>query len=260
MTRSRTTLGITLAAATLLLAPLAACSASGDGDDTSATTTTAAGGTTVPGTDATTEPDGTTTTTDPGNGSDAPSLEELEDALPEAEDIGPVWTEVPTEKGDGINGLVAENCPEVAEYIETDDSEEVARTYQDEDGFEIQIAFDRELGPFASEDDLDTMLDAYNGCDASFTDEGVDYEVSFSASTLDSLGDLGVALDVEISLDTGDQQATLHSYQWGAVSSNGVLVSVATQDHMDGNYEVTPVNHTGVAAEFPTWRALVEDL
>src|SRR5699024_9210400 len=60
--------------------------------------------------------DGNGQTDDDYDGGETPSLEELQSALPEAEEIGPVWSEV-DDSNESLSEEQIEDCPDLAQYL-----------------------------------------------------------------------------------------------------------------------------------------------
>lgn len=227
-------------ARSLLIACLllvSACSASGGGQ-----AEPVAESTTSTTEETTTTVDEPTTTTSESAG-DAPSLDALAALLPEAADLGPVWTEVDEDDGEDDDLLedLDDQCPELARYRNDTDTS-VGRTYEDADGFRFKLRFDRDLGPLADEAATDRLIDDYRGCEIDIEEDGMNVLVHFTVDRRSDIGTVGLELQGHATLVSTDLEIDFTLYSFLATTDNGVVVSTSTYDQIDENGELQPVN------------------
>lgn len=220
---------------------ITACSASGgQAEPVGESTTSTTQDTTVE--ETTTTVDEPTTTTSESAG-DAPSLDALAALLPEAADLGPVWTEVDEDDDEDEELLedLQDQCPELARF-ENDTDTSVGRTYEDADGFRFELRFNRDLGPLADKAATDQLIDDYRACEIDIEEDGMNVLVHFTVDRRSDLGPIGLELQGHATLVAADLEVDFTLYSFVTTTDNGVVVSTSTYDQIDESGELQPVN------------------
>lgn len=191
-------------------------------------------------TETTTPTEGTTTSTTEER-RDAPTLAQLEALLPTAEDLGTVWTEVDAIENDDST-VFEDQCPKLDRYRGSDQEKAVKRSYMDEDGFRFDLAFTLDTGVFTDDELVDRMLDDYADCELDFEEGGIHYSVQFTGERIPEMGRNGVALTGDSRLTFDDTDFDANIYNFATMTSNGVRLIAATEDLLDPDGRVQPVN------------------
>lgn len=244
-----------------------ACSASG-GNDTAGSVVT----TVVPG-PATTDPGDPVPTTDADPGPTEVTIADLESILPTAREVGSTF-EIDEEEddsgsdtGDDENQAALEAaCPGVRDLVEADDSDSESATIslQDGDNRIFEISLDPEPDPIFLPDAIDDFVEAVNDCDTVVytDDDGWDFTIDLRASRSDDLGDVGVTLNMDLTLDREELESPLQiGYLIRSFVVDTVSVTVSTSDGLDDvTYETIPRDES-LVDEFSTeMEARVTDL
>ena len=240
---------VALAAVSALI--LSSCGTSG-GDTAEDVTTTSAGGDAEVTT--TTGPDGPDPT-DPAPSSEV-TVADLEALLPDAGEFGPDFT-IRTETGDDeddpddviFEQAITSTCPEVVEFMATDDddSTRVERSFEDAQERTIAVSYNldpKNLDPAI----LDTIIDAINGCDEielTLT-TGLEMSVSFEAERYHDHGEVGVTYFNHITINHPSIEAPVTMTQIGiSFSIDGISGGISVGDGLE---EITPTRLRPVEA------------
>lgn len=233
-------------AAVAVTALLAACGVSGS-DSSDAPPTTEQGDAATTTTDGGASP--TTEAEDPDPGT-VLSVEDLEAVLPEADEIGFGFDEVPGGDGESdstASDAMSETCPETAEFLDEDDDgdDTASRVFAAADGRSFTV----DLNPEPEDVDADYiagMIDAVNGCgEFSFTaSNGAEYTVVMSAERADEVGDMGVRIQQDITLvhPSLPEPVSFSQANWNFIDRT-VGVELFSADGIANDGTVTPADH-----------------
>lgn len=222
------------------------CSASGGNDTAGAVVTTVAPG------PATTDPGDPVPTTDADPGPTEVTIADLESILPTAREVGSTF-EIDEEEddsgsdtGDDKNQAALDAaCPGVSDLVEDDggESESAKISLQDADNRVFEISLDPEPDPIFQPDAIDDFVEAVNDCDTvTYTDDGWDFTIDLEASRSDDLGDAGITLVMDLTLDREELDSPLQiGYLIRSFLIDTVSVTVSTSDGLDDvTYETIP--------------------
>ncbi|NLD76897.1 MAG: hypothetical protein GX643_09550 [Acidimicrobiales bacterium] len=201
----------TTALALLTTASLLVVGCGTGGDDASSTTTEAGETSTTEGTDETTTTSGgdadETTTTEASDGE--VTKDDLEALLPEASDIGPGYSVVPSDDDDGEDeasgtemlAAMEKACPDAVEFFRSpedgDETDAAIRSFADADGREVEVKLDPTPNPNFGEGQMAKVIDAVNSCTTIELDnQGYAMAVDLVATPDDTYGDRGVRLQM----------------------------------------------------------------
>lgn len=194
------------ALAVLATASLLVAGCSTGGDDASTDTSAVDETTTTSGDETTTTADEETTTTGPAG---EVTKDDLEALLPEASDIGPGYSVVPSDDDDGEDAgsgtemlaAMEKACPDAVEFFRSpedgDETDAAIRSFADADGREVEVKLDPTPNPNFGEGQMAKVIDAVNSCTTiEFDNQGYAMAVDLVATPDDTYGDRGVRLQM----------------------------------------------------------------
>jgi hypothetical protein len=222
---------------------LAGCSAGGDSEGASTTTEP------TEDFDATTTTDGgggdddatTTTEADGPDSGDEVTAEDLAGLFPPASKLGEGWEEVDSEPDDGSGeAIVKKQCPEAAALnkgSDRDDSDDAVRTYEDEDGRQLEITFSDNADDVSyTDEDLAAYTEALTECELVIENR----TIGFQAAVDEEHGEQGFQLMQinHVKVPDGPQvELRIYGYIW---RYGNIGVEISGTDGVDpSSYEVS---------------------
>lgn len=235
-TSSTATRSAALVVAAALL--LAACGSS-DSDGAEATTTSADEATTTTEAVTTTE---ASTTTEGGDEGEGPTVDQLADLLPTAEEVGEGWyvDEDAGQERSAIEVATEEQCPEAAGLLAPPDDDDPTVAFTNDRGQTLRVTLETDAEA-AGSDLLQEIVDGANGCDPVSAEEGsFAVTAEFEASLNDTYGDEGIQIVAAVNLSNERLSVDANKYRL-LFRSGAVGVSVAGGDGVEDDGTVTPI-------------------
>lgn len=231
-------------ATTAIVLAAVACSTSGNNESGSTTAPTSP----PTGAETTTSSTDGPTSTSPGAQLPEVTLGDLESILPDADEVGFGFREVPSSDDEGdpaLDAALLDACPEAARFLDdTDDGPVAVRDFEAADGRTMGVELDPSPKNLEA-DILDDVIDVMNGCGAvTYTaSNGADVTLSMSAERNDELGERGVRVRQDIIMKHPSLDEDLEFSAEGWIYLLGpVAVKVNAQDGIGADGTVTPAD------------------
>lgn len=258
-----------LLAAVLLAAILTACSTSGGSDDDAATTTTVdVTSSTEEGGPTDEPPDDTADdTADEPATTDSSDIGDLDALLPTEADL-PGWTETyrgprPPKDDSGqtaADTAIADQCPDadslLTEFEDSRDDRPRAQATFTKDGIEAEFTVGEPADHFTPEN-VDALVDALDGCEVEYAEDGYEWLIVFFPASDDTYGDYGFRtwMASEILLPNGEM-TELH-VRGHMFALDGLAAEVAVTDGIEDDGAPIPADPDLIDQWLPQMEATI---
>lgn len=179
------------------------------------------------------------------------TLAKLAGILPTSAEVGPGYSLDSTDDSDGgisdaaFDQAMRKACPEAAELVDPtagddNDDHSTSRNFTTDDGRSVEVEFELDESgpdPFASEQQLEDLIDAINACDTiEVQADGYTMAIDLKLAADDTYGDIGATMQMHASM-SGDRlpaglyvDADYRMFQVGNVDVTVSAVSGVDQD------------------------------